>query len=56
MACHKEAEEDANNNIGALDFPGDIEDIREIEIGRTSRIEDYFATLSSDELLDPLIT
>jgi hypothetical protein len=41
MACHKEA---------------DIEDIREMEIGGPSRIEDYLATLSSNKLLDPLIT
>jgi hypothetical protein len=32
--------EDANNNIGALGFPSNIEDIREIEIGGPFRIGD----------------
>jgi hypothetical protein len=41
MACHKEA---------------DIEDIREMEIGGPSGIEDHITTASSDELSDPLIT
>jgi hypothetical protein len=60
MACYKEAEdidiENTNNGIRALDFPGDIEDIREIEIGGPSRIGDQLTTSSSDELLDPPIT
>jgi hypothetical protein len=47
---------DANNNIGALNFPGDIEDIREMEIGGPSKIRDYLAISFSNELLDPLIT
>jgi hypothetical protein len=41
MACYKEA---------------DMEDIREMEIGGPSGIEDHLTTLSSDKLLDPLIT
>ena len=48
--------EDADNNIGALDFPGNIEDIREMEIGGPSGIGDYLATSSSNKLLDPPIT
>jgi hypothetical protein len=47
---------DINNHIGALNFPSDIEDIREIEIEGPSGIGDSLATSSSDELLDPLIT
>jgi hypothetical protein len=47
---------DVNNDIGALDFPGDIEDIGEIEIRGPSRIGDSLATSSSDELLDLPIT
>jgi hypothetical protein len=47
---------DINNNIGALDFPSDIEDIGEIEIRGPSRIGDSLTTSSSDELLDLLIT
>jgi hypothetical protein len=48
--------EDADNDIGALDFPSDIEDIREIEIRGPSGIGDYLATSSSDKLSDPPIT
>jgi hypothetical protein len=48
--------EDADNGIGAFDFPGDMEDIREMEIGGPSGIGDQLATSSSDELLDPPIT
>ena len=48
--------EDADNGIGALDFPGDVEDIREIEIGGPSGMGDQLATSSSDELSDPPIT
>jgi hypothetical protein len=47
---------DVNNDIGALDFPGDMEDIGEMEIRGPSRIGDSLATSSSDELLDLLIT
>jgi hypothetical protein len=47
---------DVNNDIGALDFPGDIEDIGEIEIRGPSGIGDSLATSSSDELSDLLIT
>ena len=47
---------DIYNDIGALDFPSNIEDTREIEIGGPSRIGDSLATLSSDELSDPPIT
>jgi hypothetical protein len=47
---------DINNDIGALNFPSDIEDIGEIEIGGPSEIKDSLTTSSSDELLDPLIT
>ena len=47
---------DVNNDIGALDFPGDIEDIEEMEIRGPSGIGDSLATSSSDELLDLLIT
>jgi hypothetical protein len=47
---------DINNNIGALDFSGDIEDIGEIEIRGPFGIRDSLATSSSDELLDLLIT
>jgi hypothetical protein len=47
---------DVNNDIGALDFPSDIEDIGEIEIRGPSGIGDSLATSSSDELLDLLIT
>jgi hypothetical protein len=32
--------EDANNGIEAFDFPGDMEDIREMEIGGPSKIGD----------------
>jgi hypothetical protein len=68
MACYKLAEEDkyqikedinikdANNNLGAVDFPGDIRDIREMEIGGPPRIGDQLTTLSSDKLLDPPTT
>jgi hypothetical protein len=45
-----------NNNIRALDFPSDIEDIREIEIRGPSRIGDSLATSSSDKLSDLPIT
>jgi hypothetical protein len=41
MACYKEA---------------DIKDIREMEIRGPSRIEDHLTTLSSNKLLNPLIT
>ena len=44
------------NNIRAFNFPSNIKDIREIEIGGPSKIGDSFAILSSDKLLDPLIT
>jgi hypothetical protein len=47
---------DINNDIGALDFPGDIEDIGEMEIRGPSRIGDSLTTLSSNELSDLLIT
>jgi hypothetical protein len=47
---------DVNNDIGALDFPGDIEDIGEIEIRGPSGIGDSFTMSSSNELLDLLIT
>jgi hypothetical protein len=47
---------DVNNDIGALDFPGDIEDIGEMEIRGSSGIGDSLTTSSSDELLDLLIT
>jgi hypothetical protein len=47
---------DVNNDIGALDFPGNIEDIGEIEIRGPSRIRDSLTTSSSDELSDLLIT
>jgi hypothetical protein len=47
---------DVNNDIGALDFPGDIEDIREMEIRGPSGIGDSLAMSSSDELSDLLIT
>ena len=33
-----------------------MEDIREMEIGGPSGIEDHITTASSDELSDPLIT
>jgi hypothetical protein len=61
LAHHKEAEEDlyiedADDNIRALGFPNNIENIREIEIGGLFRIGDPLTTLSSDELLDPPIT
>jgi hypothetical protein len=48
--------EDADNDLGAIDFPSDIRDIREMEIGGPPRIGDQLTTLSSDELLDPLTT
>ena len=32
--------EDADNDLGAIDFPSDIRDIREIEIGGPLRIGD----------------
>jgi hypothetical protein len=41
---------------GALDFPSNMEDTREIEIGGPSGMGDSLATLSSDELSDPPIT
>jgi hypothetical protein len=47
---------DINNDIGALDFLSDIEDIGEMEIRGPSGIRDSLATSSSDELLDLLIT
>jgi hypothetical protein len=47
---------DVNNNIRALDFPSDIEDIGEIEIRGPSGIGDSLTTSSSDELSDLLIT
>jgi hypothetical protein len=47
---------DINNNIRALNFPGNIEDIEEIEIRGPSGIEDSLTTSSSDKLLDLLIT
>ena len=47
---------DVNNDIRALDFPSDIEDIGEMEIRGPSRIRDSLTTLSSDELSDPPIT
>jgi hypothetical protein len=31
---------DTNNNLRAIDFPGDIRDIREMEIGGPLRIGD----------------
>ena len=43
-------------HTGALDFPSNIKDIREIEIGGPSRIRDSLTILSSNKLLDPLIT
>ena len=48
--------EDANNDLGAVDFPGDIRDIREMEIGGPSGIEDHLTTSSNNKLSDPLIT
>ena len=48
--------EDADNNLGAIDFPSDIRDIREMEIGGPPGIGDQLTTLFSDELLDPLTT
>jgi hypothetical protein len=48
--------EDTNNNLGAIDFPSNIEDIREIEIGGPPRIGDQLTTLSSNKLLDPPTT
>ena len=68
MACHKLAEEDryqikediniedANNDLGAVNFPSNIRDIREMEIGGPPRIGDQLTTLSSDKLLDPPTT
>jgi hypothetical protein len=61
LARHKETEEDlyiedADDNIGALGFPDNIENTGEIEIGGLFRIGDPLATLSSNELLDPPIT
>jgi hypothetical protein len=47
---------DINNNIGALNFPSNIEDIKEIEIRGSSRIRDSLTMSSSNELLDLLIT
>jgi hypothetical protein len=47
---------DANNNIEALNFPSNIEDIGEIEIRGPSRIGDSLTTSSSNEFSDPLIT
>ena len=47
---------DVNNDIGALDFPSDMEDIGEIEIRGPSGIRDSLATSSSNELSDLLIT
>jgi hypothetical protein len=47
---------DVNNDIGALNFPSNIEDIREIEIRGPSRIRDSLTTSSSDKLSDLLIT
>jgi hypothetical protein len=47
---------DVNNDIGALDFLGDMEDIGEMEIRGPSGIGDSLAMSSSDELLDLLIT
>jgi hypothetical protein len=47
---------DINNDIGALNFPGDIEDIREMEIRGPFGIGDSLATSSSNELSDLLIT
>jgi hypothetical protein len=48
--------EDANNDLGAVDFPGDIEDIREMETGGPPGTGDQLTTSSSDELLDPPTT
>ena len=48
--------EDADNNLGAIDFPGNIRDIREMEIGGPPGIGDQLTTLFSDELLDPPTT
>jgi hypothetical protein len=68
MACYKLAEEDryqmeedinikdTNNDLGAIDFPSNIRDIREIEIRGPPRIGDQLTTLSSNKLLDPLTT
>jgi hypothetical protein len=68
MACHKLAKEDryqmeediniedANNDLGAINFPSDIRDIREMEIGGPLGIRDQLTTLSSNELLDPPTT
>ena len=47
---------DANNNIRAFNFPSNIKDIREIEIGGPSKIKDYLTILFSNKLLNPLIT
>jgi hypothetical protein len=47
---------DINNNIGALDFPNNMEDIGEMEIRGPSGIGDSLTMSSSDELLDLLIT
>ena len=47
---------DVNNDIGALDFPSDMEDIGEMEIRGPSGIGDSLATSSSDELSDLPIT
>jgi hypothetical protein len=44
--------EDTNNDLGAVDFPSNIEDIKEMEIGGPPRTGDQLTTLSSDELLD----
>jgi hypothetical protein len=68
MACHKLAEEDryqieediniedADNDLGAIDFPSNIRDIREMEIGGPLGIGDQLTTLSSDKLSDPPTT
>ena len=47
---------DINNDIRALDFPSDIEDIGEMEIRGPSGIGDSLATSSNDELSDLPIT
>ena len=48
--------EDANNDLGAIDFPSNIRDIREMEIRGPPRIGDQLTTLFSNKLLDLLTT
>jgi hypothetical protein len=48
--------EDADSDIGALDFLDNMEDTGEMEIGGPLGMGDHLATSSSDELSDPPIT